>query len=102
MSKSKQVHIIHRLNKEFENRIRLGIMSVLMVNDWVDFLSMKDLLQVTDGNLASHIHALEKKEYIRVKKKFVGKKTKTSYQVTALGKKSFLDHINHLESLLQQ
>lgn len=60
--------LIDKLNKSFENRIRLGIMSALMVNDAVDFLSLKELLDVTDGNLASHITALEKIDYIAVKK----------------------------------
>lgn len=101
MSKSKKnIGIIHALNKDFESRVRLGIMSVLMVNDWVDFLTMKDLLNITDGNLASHITALEKKQYIEIKKQFEGKKTRTSYRVTKLGKASFTEHLNALESLL--
>lgn len=101
MSKSrKNTGIIHALNKDFESRVRLGIMSVLMVNDWVDFLTMKDLLKITDGNLASHINALEKKQYIEIKKQFEGKKTKTSYRVTKLGKSSFTEHLNGLEALL--
>ena len=67
---------ISQLNKEFESRVRLGIMSVLMVNDWVDFNEMKQLLEVTDGNLASHSSALEKSNYIEIKKEFVGKNQK--------------------------
>ena len=59
---------ITQLNKEFESRVRLGIMSVLMVNDWVDFNEMKQLLEVTDGNLASHSSALEKAKFIEIKK----------------------------------
>ena len=70
--------MISQLNKEFESRVRLGIMSVLMVNDWVDFNEMKQLLEVTDGNLAGHSSALEKANYIEIKKEFVGKKPKTS------------------------
>ena len=66
--------IIDKLNKDFESRVRLGIMSILMVNEWVDFTEMKTLLNITDGNLASHASALEKSEYIVVKKEFVGKK----------------------------
>jgi len=94
--------LIDKLNKSFENRIRLGIMSALMVNDAVDFLSLKELLDVTDGNLASHITALEKIDYIAVKKEFVGKKTKTSYVVTSLGRKEFNMHLNALEKLVKQ
>lgn len=92
---------IEDLNKAFENRIRLGIMSILMVNDWVDFAEMKDKLNITDGNLASHIAALEKLEYVQVKKQFVGKKPNTSYAVTSQGKKAFNDHLDALENLLK-
>ncbi len=95
------MHLIHTLNKAFENRIRLGIMSALLVNEYVDFLTMKDLLHITDGNLASHIAALEKVGYLKVEKKFVGKKTSTTYQATALGRKEFTDHIEALGKLLQ-
>ncbi len=93
--------IIAHLNKAFENRIRLGIMSVLLVNDEVEFNRMKELLDVSDGNLASHISALEKEEYVLVKKQFVGKKPNTTYKVTKLGKKAFEEHLNALEKLLK-
>lgn len=91
---------INQLNKEFESRVRLGIMSVLMVNDWVDFSEMKGLLEITDGNLASHSNALEKANYIEVKKEFVGKKPKTSYRVTQSGRQAFTEHLDALEKLL--
>ncbi len=93
--------MIENLNKDFENRIRLGIMSVLMVNDWVSFNEMKELLKVTDGNLASHANGLEKNSYIEVKKEFVGKKPKTSYRVTQQGREAFQKHIDALEKLLE-
>lgn len=92
---------INQLNKEFESRVRLGIMSVLMVNDWVDFTEMKNLLSATDGNMASHSAALEKAGYIEIKKEFVGKKPKTSYRVTKKGRDAFTEHINNLEKLLK-
>lgn len=92
---------IGRLNKAFENRIRLGIMSILLVNDEVDFNTLKEMLDVSDGNLASHITALEKAEYVKVEKKFVGKKPNTTYSVTRAGKKAFNDHLNALEKLLK-
>ncbi|MEG1591000.1 winged helix-turn-helix domain-containing protein [Chryseobacterium sp.] len=91
---------ISQLNKEFESRVRLGIMSVLMVNDWVDFSEMKNLLEITDGNMASHSNALEKANYIEVKKEFVGKKPKTSYRVTQLGRIAFTEHLDALEKLI--
>ena len=92
--------IISGWNKIFDSRIRLGIMSVLMVNDSVDFNTMKELLDVTDGNLASHLKALEKEEVIEVRKQFLGRKPNTSYKVTPLGQKLFKEHIDALERLL--
>ena len=92
--------MITHLNKEFESRVRLGIMSVLMVNDWIDFNEMQNLLEVTDGHLASHSSALEKSKYIEIKKEFIGKKTKTSYRVTNSGRTAFEEHLSALEKLL--
>jgi DNA-binding MarR family transcriptional regulator len=94
--------LIEQLNKAFENRIRLGIMSMLMVNERIDFNGMKETLQLTDGNLASHIAALEKSEYIKVFKEFVGKKPQTSYVATDEGKKAFHEHLDALEELIKQ
>ncbi len=92
---------IQNLNKAFESRIRLGIMSVLMVNDSVDFNRMKELLQATDGNIASHVSALEKEGFIHVKKEFVGKKPLTTYSATKIGIKAFEDHLNALEKIIK-
>lgn len=92
---------IDDLHKAFESRIRLGIMSVLLVNDWVDFSQLKETLNITDGNLASHMSALEKLQYIEVRKQFVGKKPNTSFAVTKKGKKAFEDHLSALEKLLK-
>ncbi len=94
--------IIQKLNKDFESRVRLGIMSVLVVNDWVEFKEIRSLLQVTDGNLASHAKALEKKDYIEIKKEFVGKKPRTSYRATLFGRESLKQHIDELEKLLSK
>ena len=95
-------NFIDDLNKAFESRIRLGIMSILMVNSWVEFGTLKDLLNLTDGNLANHINALEKMEYVQIKKQFIGKKPNTSYAVTKSGKKAFADHLDALEKLLKK
>jgi DNA-binding MarR family transcriptional regulator len=92
---------IDKLNKAFESRMRLGIMSALMVNDSLDFNEMKELLQTTDGNLASHITALEKAGFIEVKKQFVGKKPNTSFKVSRSGKKAFNEHLDALENLIK-
>ena len=64
-----------QLNKAFESRVRLGLMSILSVNSWVSYKEIKDLLEVTDGNLASHVQSLEKIKYLEIKKQFIGKKT---------------------------
>lgn len=93
---------IEELNKAFESRVRLGIMSILMVNDFIDFGTLKEQLQITDGNLASHLSALEKLQYIEVKKQFIGKKPNTSYAVTIAGKKAFSEHLTALEKLIKQ
>lgn len=94
-------HISTRLNQAFDHRVRLGIMSILMVNDWVEFTTLKEMLEVTDGRLASHIKALEKEKYIEVRKRFVSRKPNTSYRVTDPGKQAFQDHLNAIEQLLK-
>src|SRR5438874_13121200 len=94
--------IIGNLNKAFENRIRLGIMSALVVNDNITFLELKDLLQITDGNLASHTAALEKLNYIKVQKSFIGKKPNTLYILTKAGRKAFTEHLNILEKIIRK
>ncbi len=94
-------YFIDTLNKAFESRIRLGIMSILMVNDQVDFTMLKDLLDITDGNMASHISGLEKLGYLKVTKQFIGKKPNTSYAATESGKAAFAEHLKALEKLLQ-
>ena len=76
-------------------------MSALAVNDRFDFNSLKEFLDVTDGNLASHIKALEKEEFIGVEKSFVDKKPNTKYFMTKEGKKAFDDHLKALEKLIK-
>ncbi|MCF8451923.1 MAG: transcriptional regulator [Pedobacter sp.] len=93
---------LEQFDKAFENRIRLQIMSVLLANEHYDFNSLKDLLDVTDGNLASHIKALEKEEYIIVNKTFIGKKPNTQYSVSEKGRKAFIKHLEALENLIKQ
>lgn len=95
-------NIIQNINKAFDHRIRLGIMSILMVNESADFNMLKELLGVTDGNLASHTKALEIENYITIEKQFIGKKPNTRYIATTTGKKAFQDHIEALEKLLSK
>lgn len=91
---------INGLHKAFESRIRLGIMSALAVNDHLDFNSLKDLLEVTDGNLASHLKGLEKEGFVGVKKRFIGRKPNTKYVITDNGREAFDDHLSTLEKLI--
>ncbi|MCO6488221.1 MAG: transcriptional regulator [Phaeodactylibacter sp.] len=91
---------ITKLNKIFDNRLRLGIMSILLVNDEADFNRLKTMLDATDGNLASHLRALEKEGYIKVHKQFVGRKPNTYYEVTAPGRRAFSEHLDALEKIL--
>lgn len=93
--------ILKDLNKAFENKIRLGIMSALMVNDFLNFNTLKDLLDATDGNLASHLKSLEHSTYIKYKKEFLGRKPNTKYYATQAGKKAFIKHIAAIEQLLK-
>ncbi len=93
--------IIAGINKLFENRVRLGIMSILSVNQEVNFNTLKKLLDITDGNLASHMKALEGHDYLTVNKQFIGRKPNTSYRITEKGRKAFENHIKALENLLK-
>src|SRR5690606_604449 len=93
--------LIENINKAFDHRVRLGIMSVLMVNEYADFTTLKDLLGVADGNLGSHAKALESAEYILVEKQFIGKKPNTRYRATKQGQAAFQKHIDALEQLLK-
>ena len=95
-------NIFINIKKEFDNRVRLGVMSILVVNDWVEFKTLKEMLDLSDGNLASHIKTLEKHDYIKIQKQFVGKKPQTTYAVTDLGRKAFTDHLDALEALIKQ
>ena len=89
------------LNKVFESRIRLGVMSILMVSPEVNFNELKQMLEVTDGNLATHLLSLEENGYIKVHKGFIGKKTNTTYSVTRAGEKAFTEHITALENMIR-
>ena len=93
--------ILERINKVFENKVKLGIMSALVVNEALDFNALKELIGATDGNLATHLKALESHEYVSVTKQFIGKKPNTTYMITTKGKKAFQDHISALEELLK-
>lgn len=93
--------IISKLSKVFESRIRLGIMSILMVNDWVDFNTLKGFLEITDGNLASHLATLERNKLAEMKKQFIGRKPNTRYRATAKGRELFKEHLEYLSKLIE-
>lgn len=94
--------LLKNFDKAFENRTRLGIMSALTVNEYLDFNSLKELLGVTDGNLASHLKYLEKREYITFEKKFLNRKPNTNYSATNKGIKAFEKHITAIEQLINK
>ena len=93
-------NLIANLNKAFESKVRLGIMAALTATDEMDFNTLKTLLEVTDGNLASHLKALEKEKYISVTKQFIDRKPNTRYHATKEGRKAFREHIDALEKLI--
>jgi DNA-binding MarR family transcriptional regulator len=92
---------IDNLNKVFDSRIRLGVMSVLLVNAEINFNELKELLHVTDGNLASHLANLEENGFIKVRKGFIGRKTNTTYSITKAGDKAFKEHLGGLENMIK-
>ncbi|WP_235954223.1 winged helix-turn-helix domain-containing protein [Limnovirga soli] len=101
MKQQEMKNPIENLNKNFDSRVRLGIMSALIVNAEVNFNELKELIQVTDGNLASHLKALEENGYIKVHKGFIGRKTNTTYTATKAGEKAFKLHLDALEEMIR-
>jgi DNA-binding HxlR family transcriptional regulator len=93
---------IENLNKIFDSRVRLGIMSAVMVNESVSYNELKELLDITDGNLASHLKALEENGTIKVQKGFIGRKTNTTYSVTKAGERAFKTHLDGLEKMIKR
>ena len=92
---------IGNLNKVFDSRIRLGIMSSLVVNAELNFNDLKQTLEVSDGNLATHLVNLEENGYIKVHKGFIGRKTNTTYSITKAGEKAFREHVEALENMIK-
>jgi len=90
------------LDKVLEHSVRLQIMSVLMANDSYDFNSLKEVIGITDGNIASHMKALEREKYISVIKSFKDRKPNTRYKATERGRTVFKKHLDGLEQLIKQ
>lgn len=93
--------LLAQFNKAFESKARLNIMSVLMVNDTQSFNALKELLGLTDGNLATHLRALEESGYVIVQKQFIGRKPNTTYSATPTGRQAFSDHLTALEEFIR-
>lgn len=93
---------IQHLNKIFDSRIRIGIMSALVINESMNFNDLKEIMDVTDGNLATHLKTLEENEYIKVQKGFIGRKTNTTYSITKNGEKAFRAHLDALEQIIKK
>lgn len=93
---------IQQLNKIFDSRIRIGIMSALAVNEALNFNDLKELMDVTDGNLATYLKTLEENNYIKVQKGFIGRKTNTTYSITKNGEKAFRAHLDALEEIIKK
>lgn len=92
---------IGNLNKVFDSRFRMGVMSILLMNVEVSFNELKQLLELTDGNLASHLTNLEENGFVKVHKGFIGRKTNTTYSITKAGEKAFKDHLQALENMIR-
>ena len=90
------------LNKMFNHRTRMGIMAILMVNEWVEFVALRKALDLTDGSLASHLKALVKEDQVEVEKKFVDDKPRTSYRATSGGREAFEAHLAELEAFIRR
>ncbi len=94
--------MLEGLSKSFENRNRLVIMTMLLNKEKLTFNELKQELGATDGNLANHLYALEKQQLVSSDKKFIEKKSTTSYGVTYKGKLAFKIHLSALQKILQK
>jgi len=94
-------HLAVRLNKTIHQKARLGIMSILLASEEAEFNYLKEKLNLTDGNLSSHLSLLEKEKYIKIRKKFVKKKPKTLCQITEKGRQAFKEYLDNLEEIIR-
>jgi DNA-binding transcriptional ArsR family regulator len=94
-------HLLDKLDKALDNRIRLAIAALLTTDDKLDFTTLRDALELTDGNLSSHLSALEKAGYLSVSKRFQARKPLTEYKLTKAGRLALARHLAALEQLIQ-
>ena len=89
------------LDRLIHERLRLGIVSALAVNDSLSFSDLKKLMKTTDGNLSVHARKLEEAEYITCTKSFEGRMPKTEYSLTASGRRALERYLDHMEALIR-
>jgi DNA-binding HxlR family transcriptional regulator len=88
------------LDRLIHERLRLGIVSALAVNDTLSFSELKQLMHTTDGNLSVHARRLEEAKYIACTKTFEDRVPHTQYSLTSLGRKALAQYLNHMEALI--
>ena len=89
------------LDRLIHERIRLGIVSALAVNESLSFNDLKKLLKTTDGNLSVHARKLEQAQYVTCSKYFDGRLPKTEYRLTSVGRQALEQYLNHMEALIR-
>ncbi len=90
-----------KLDRLIHERLRLGILSALAVNDRLTFNELKKLMETTDGNLSVHARKLEDAEYVTCTKSFEGRIPRTDYTLTSSGRKALEKYLDHMESLIK-
>jgi Predicted transcriptional regulators len=90
---------IHSISEAFESKVRIAILSALLTGE-KNFNEIKELLKVTDGNLSTHLSKLEAMKYITFKKEFIGRKPKTTYKITEMGRMNFIEYVRLLEKMI--
>jgi DNA-binding MarR family transcriptional regulator len=91
----------HKMDRLVHERLRLGMLSALSVNERLTFVELKKLLDTTDGNLSVHSRKLEEAGYVEVTKRFEGRIPRTDYRLTDAGRQALTRYLDHMESLIQ-
>jgi DNA-binding MarR family transcriptional regulator len=89
------------LDRLIHERLRLGILSALAVNESLTFNDLKKLMRTTDGNLSVHARKLEEAGYVACEKSFEGRVPRTQYSITSTGRRAFDRYLNHMEALIR-
>jgi DNA-binding MarR family transcriptional regulator len=99
--RSRAAEVAPELDRLIHERMRLGIVSALAVNESLTFNDLKELLKTTDGNISVHTRKLEEAQYIACTKSFDGRIPKTEYRLTAAGRRALERYLNHMEALIR-